>query len=405
MIILLKILAIIFALLFLVKLKVDLGLVLVLDAVLTAVLFRMPAADFFRQAGSAAVDAETLDLIGIVILVLYLGHFLHAGGHFKEMVAALKNYIRDARLILAIPSAFIGLLPMTAGAMMGAPIVEEAARRWTLSPAWKTFLNYWFRHIWEYSWPMYVNLIMAAAIAGIPIARVSLSQLPFTVIAASAGLVILFRHVPFTPNEEASRLTLRDFIRTFTSIWPIFLTIILTFAFRIPMFWALAAACVVSGLFVKMPAVERWAIVRKSLSLKIILLTATVMVFKRILETSGALDAVMTIVKPDGISGIVLLFAAPFTIGFLTGVNQAFAGIAFPLLVPIIGRTHPDMILFMFAYVSGFVGVLLSPAHLCLALTADYFKADLRDVYKLLLAPVGVVFGAALLALVLFRLI
>ena len=405
MIVLLKILAIIFALLFLVKLKVDLGLVLILDAVLTALLFRMPASEFLRQAGGAAVDAETLDLIGIVILVLYLGHFLHAGGHFKDMVAALKNYIRDARLILAIPSAFIGLLPMTAGAMMGAPIVEEAARRWTLTPAWKTFLNYWFRHIWEYSWPMYVNLIMAAAIAGIPIAKVSVSQLPFTVIAASAGLVILFRHVPFTPNEEASRLTLKDFVRTFTSIWPIFLTIILTFAFKLPMFWALAAACVVSGLLVKMPAAERWAIVRKSIPPKIILLTATVMIFKRILETSGALDAVMTIVTPSGVSGIILLFAAPFTIGFLTGVNQAFAGIAFPLLVPIIGKESPDMILFMFAYVSGFVGVLLSPAHLCLALTADYFKAELRDVYKLLFVPVGVVFGAALLALILFRLL
>jgi len=405
MIVLLKILAIIFALLFLVKLKVDLGLVLVLDAVLTAVLFGMPAPDFFRQAGSAAIDPETLNLIGIVILVLFLGHFLHAGGHFKEMVAALKNYIRDARLILAIPSAVIGLLPMTAGAMMGAPIVEEAAQRWKLSPAWKTFLNYWFRHIWEYSWPMYVNLIMAATIAGIPIARVSLSQFPFTVIAASAGLVVLFRHVPFTLNEEARRPTVRDLVRTFTSIWPIFLTIILTFAFRIPMLGALAAACVLSSLLVKMPARERWDIVLKSISPKIILLTATVMIFKRILETSGALDAVMAIVSPAGVSGIVLLFAAPFLIGFLTGVNQAFAGIAFPLLVPIIGKQHPDMILFLFAYVSGFVGILLSPAHLCLALTADYFHADLRDVYKILIGPVSAVFGAALLALIVFRLL
>ena len=37
------------------------------------------------------------------------------------MVDALKNLVHDPRLILAIPSAFIGLLPMTAGAMMGAP--------------------------------------------------------------------------------------------------------------------------------------------------------------------------------------------------------------------------------------------------------------------------------------------
>jgi hypothetical protein len=69
------------------------------------------------------------------------------------------------------------------------------------------------------------------------------------------------------------------------------------------------------------------------------------------------------------------------------------------------GAGHPDMILVMFAYVSGFVGILLSPAHLCLALTADYFKAELRDVYKILIWPVSVVFAFALLALVIFRIL
>jgi hypothetical protein len=61
------------------------------------------------------------------------------------------------------------------------------------------------------------------------------------------------------------------------------------------------------------------------------------------------------------------------------------------------------MVLLLFAYVSGFCGILLSPAHLCLALTADYFKAELRDVYRILLVPVGVVFSAALLVLIVFR--
>jgi hypothetical protein len=405
MIILLKIAAIIFLLLFLIKWKADLGLVLLLDSALTAILFGMPAADLLRQAGNALVARETLELIGILVLVLYLGHFLQAGGHFKRMVAALKNLIRDSRLILAIPSAFIGLLPMMAGAMMGAPIVEEAAQKWNLSPAWKTFLNYWFRHIWEYSWPLYLNLILAASIIGVPIVKVCLSQFPFTILAASAGLVILFRHVPYERNEQADHRNGKDYGRVVASIWPIFLTIILIFAVRLSMLPALVVSCVLSAAVTKMPGRLRWEVIRKSVSLRIVLLTAAVMIFKRILETSGALEAVMTIVSPTGLSGIVLLFAAPFTIGLLTGVNQAFAAIAFPLLAPIIGREHPDMVLFLFAYVSGFVGILLSPAHLCLALTADYFKADLKDVYKILIGPVSVVFGAALLALVILRLL
>jgi hypothetical protein len=59
----------------------------------------------------------------------------------------------------------------------------------------------------------------------------------------------------------------------------------------------------------------------------------------------------------------------------------------------------------MFAYVSGFVGILLSPAHLCLGLTLDYFKADLRDVYKILLWPIVVIFVAAFLVLLILRIV
>ncbi|MBM3310724.1 MAG: DUF401 family protein [Candidatus Aminicenantes bacterium] len=405
MILLAKVAALVVLLLVLIKKKWDLGLVLVLDTALAGLLFRMKPLEFVRQAGGAVVDPETLELLGILVLVLYLGNFLQAGGHFRQMVDALKNIVKDARLILAIPSAFIGLLPMMAGAMMGAPIVEEAARRWGLSPAWKTFLNYWFRHIWEYSWPLYMNLILASTVFEVPIARICLVQAPFTLLAASAGLVILFRHVPYAANVKPNGRRTADSARVFWSIWPIFLTIILMFAFGLPMLAALAAASVLSQAFSRLPWRERLEVFRKSVTPRILFLTVAVMVFKRILETSGALEAIGKVVEPHGLSGYILLFAAPFTIGLLTGVNQAFVAIAFPLLVPIVGKGAPDMVLLLFAYVSGFVGILLSPAHLCLALTADYFKADLRDVYRILIWPTGAIFAAALATLLVFRII
>jgi len=80
-------------------------------------------------------------------------------------------------------------------------------------------------------------------------------------------------------------------------------------------------------------------------------------------------------------------------------------GISFPILLPIFGSESPDMVLVMFAYVSGFVGILLSPAHLCLVLTLDFFKADLRDVYKILLWPSVVIFIAAFLVLLFLRIL
>jgi integral membrane protein (TIGR00529 family) len=405
MVTLLKIALVIALLLVLIRRKVDLGLALALDSLLVAALFGLRPRPLGQAALEGLTSRTTLELVGTVLLVLYLGQYLQAANHSRRLVDSLRRLVRDPRLILAIPSAVLGLLPMMAGAMMGAPIVEEAAGRWGLSPAWKTFYNYWFRHIWEYCWPLYLNIILASTIFRIPIATLCLYQLPFTVVAAATGLIVLFRNVPAGRHETVGRGSWRDVWGVVLGLWPILLTIVLVFAAGLNMLVALAISAILTQLLSRRKLAERWAVVQAGFSPRIALLTAALMVFKRILETSGALDAVAGVVDPAGISGYILLFAAPFLVALLTGVNQAFVAITFPLLVPIVGAGSPDPFLALFAYVSGFTGILISPAHLCLALTADYFKADLRDVYRILAGPVAVVFGAALAVLVASRLL
>lgn len=400
---LLKIILIILVLLFLIKKKWDLGLVLFLGALLTGLAFSLDFPLLARNILEALISTETLSLITIIILVLYLGNLLQLKGNFRKMVDSLANLVPEPRLILALPSSFIGLLPMIGGALMSAPVVEEAGQRWNLTPAWKTFLNYWFRHIWEYCWPLYVNVILASAILQIPIKRIASVQFPFTVLAAVLGLIILFKHVPRVPGEKEAQRTLKSILHLFFSIWPIFLVIFLIFIFKLSMLLSLAVTSLLTQFFFKMSLQERVRIIWKSISVKTLFLIASVMVFKRILEASGALSSVTGVFRPEGISAYLLLFAVPFFLGLLTGVNHAYVGISFPLLLPIFGLENPDMVLVLFAYVSGFVGILLSPAHLCLALTLEFFKADLRDVYKILLWPSVVIFLAAFLVLLFLR--
>ncbi len=399
----LRIVLVVLVLLFLIKKKWDLGLVLFLGALLTALLFRLGLKTFAATTLGVLVSGETLGLIAIILLVLYLGTVLQTRGNFRMMVDSLKNLIPEPRLILALPPAFIGLLPMLGGALMSAPIVEEAAQRWKLAPAWKTFLNYWFRHIWEYCWPLYVNLILASAILQIPIKKISAVQFPFTVLAAALGLFILFKHVPFLPKENNDRKFLKDLFNLFFSIWPIVLVIVLIFGFKLSMLLAMAIASLLTQIFLRMTIQERFKIIWKSISWRTVFLVAAVMVFKKLLEVSGALSSLTQIFRPEGISAYLLLFTVPFFLAFLTGVNHAYVGISFPILLPIFGAGHPDMVLVLFAYVSGFAGILISPAHLCLVLTLEYFKANLRDIYKILLWPVLVIFFAAFLVLLFFR--
>ncbi|HPW18063.1 MAG TPA: DUF401 family protein [Candidatus Aminicenantes bacterium] len=403
MIVLAKIGLVLALLLVLIRLKWDLGLVLFLDTALVALLFGMGPGAFGLAVVAGATSWETLQLAAVVVLVLYIGEHLQSSGAFRTMVDSLKNLVRDDRLTLAIPSALIGLLPMMGGAMMGAPIVEEAARRWKVDAAWKTFYNYWFRHVWEYWWPLYLNIILAAAIFEVPVWKISLYQGPFSLVAIGAGMAVLLRRLPRLPRERDGGGSWEDVRRVAFSIWPILLTIVLIFAFRLNMLLALAAASVLTQVVSRQDRKTRWSVFARSFQPRTVWLIVAVMIFKKVLETSGALDAVVRAIPPHGLSAYALMFAAPFVVGLLTGVNQAFVAISFPLLVPIIGHGAPDMVLMTFAYVSGFAGILLSPAHLCLVLTAEYFKAEMKDVYRVLAGPVAVVFAFALLELVVFR--
>jgi len=294
---------------------------------------------------------------------------------------------------------------MLGGALMSAPIVEEAAQRWKLSAPLKTFLNYWFRHIWEYCWPLYVNVILAAAILQIPIKRISIVQFPFTILAAILGLIILFKRVPFLPRERVGDNFLKSLFNLTFSIWPILLVIVLIFGFKLSMLLSMAVSSLLTQILVRMKFRERLEIIWKSIQLRTVFLVASVMVFKRILEVSGALNSLTKVFQPEGLSAYILLFMVPFSLALLTGVNHAYVGISFPILLPIFGSVHPDMVLVLFAYVSGFVGILLSPAHLCLALTLECFRADIRETYKILVWPSAVIFLSAFLVLLFLRII
>lgn len=380
-------------------------MVLFLGALLSGFLFGLEVVDLSRTLFEALVSFETLSLISIILLVLYLGAFLRTRGNFKIMVDSLKALVPEPRLILALPPAFIGLLPMLGGALMSAPIVEEAGKRWNPTPAQKTFLNYWFRHIWEYCWPLYVNLILASAILQIPIKKISSVQFPFTILAASVGFIYIFKHVHYLPKEGKSESFLKNVFNLFFSIWPILLVILLIFAAKLSLLLSLAVTAFLTQLLSCINFRERINLLWRSISLKTMFLLISVMMFKKVLEVSGALNSLTQIFRPEGVSAYFLLFLVPFFLGLLTGVNYAYVSISFPILLPIFGFSSPDMILVMFAYVSGFVGILLSPAHLCLILTVDYFKTNLKDVYKILIWPALIIFIVAFFVLFVLRII
>jgi hypothetical protein len=87
----------------------------------------------------------------------------------------------------------------------------------------------------------------------------------------------------------------------------------------------------------------------------------------------------------------------PFVVGLVTGVTIAPIAIGFPVLIPLFQNDPGFLNYTVLAFGSGISGELLSPFHLCLILTKDYFRADLKGVYRFIWIPAASIVVVALL--------
>jgi hypothetical protein len=121
-------------------------------------------------------------------------------------------------------------------------------------------------------------------------------------------------------------------------------------------------------------------------------LIAGIMLFKETLEISGAVKNLGDLFISHGVPALPLFCLLPFIAGILTGHTVGFVGSTFALLAHVTGTASQPLVSLAFA--SGFVGVLLSPLHLCLILTKEYFRADLSGIYRMTI-PAGLMVLAA----------
>ena len=125
---------------------------------------------------------------------------------------------------------------------------------------------------------------------------------------------------------------------------------------------------------------------------KMIYMVAGILIFKGVLEDSGAVERLSREMLDWQIPLISIAMLLPFIVGLVGGITIAFVGATFPILVSLVhslGQADLMLPYMMLALVSGFAGVLISPLHLCLLLSNEYFETDLVAVYHCLWVPVS----------------
>ena len=87
----------------------------------------------------------------------------------------------------------------------------------------------------------------------------------------------------------------------------------------------------------------------------------------------------------------------PFVAGITTGICVGFVGATFPIIVSLVGTDAPPADLLAAATLAfgfGYMGMMLSPVHVCLIVTNEHFKTRLAHSLRGLLAPAAAVLAA-----------
>jgi len=405
-----RVLLVFFLILFAIRKKVSLGNALFFGAIVLGWIFDLTFKSMLFSVYHSITHPKTLSLTIMVCLILVFSHSMEAAGQMQRLLDRYQGLIAQPKINLVVFPALIGLLPMPGGAIFSAPMVKTLGNRLNFSGAQLSFINYWFRHIWEYWWPLYPGVLLTTTLANLNLWVFVVFLFPLTGIALLLGYLPLkgleTNLQPVLKNGEncRSRPPILPFVK---ELLPVLLVICLGLASGAVLTvllkpYAVSITKEVGLIFSLLVAIgwvwhqnrlslaRRWQILRQRQLLGMFYMVAAILVFKGMLEDSHAVELISQELLSWHIPLMPITIILPLIVGGVVGITIAFVGTTFPILISLItalGEAQFMLPYMMLALASGFVGVLLSPLHLCLLLSNEYFQTSLAPVYRYLWLP------------------
>lgn len=357
--------------------KVSLGNAMFAGAILLLLICSPQLATLASASKELVFTASTWEILLALYLVMCLEYQLRTSGIIDGLMTASRSLLKSDKVLLALMPAFLGFLPSLGGAIFSAPLVEEAGKPYTLSPERKAAINYWFRHLWECTNPIIPALLLASEIAQVPISALVGSMLWVSVLCLVIGWLFyiwpLKRQTAFSASTTSNTIQGNHSRNLLLSIGPIAANFLLVVGFNLGPALSMLLVVITMTLVLRMPLTNISTMLQHAFDRKLLWGIIGILFFQYMLKQTGIIADVALVLKSSGIPMMVVIGAIGLIAGILTGTSQGFVAITFPLIAAI---STGNLTMAVVAYVTGFVGQMLSPAHLCLLVTVDYFKAD-----------------------------
>lgn len=355
----------------------------------------------------------------VLFLVIWLSSIMEKTGVMNDMVAIIKKSISRKAGFAVLP-AIIGMLPMPGGALFSAPMVNDMDRELKVSPLLKSKINYWFRHIWEYWWPLYPGVLLALDMTGLSPGRFITLQFGLSFFAIAAGYIIFLKKIPESEDKELS-WNIRNILQMPLLIAPVLIivavytaiTIFLPGAAKISGYLPMASGvtiAIAAVIIQRKPGVKILTeILTSGNTLKLVLLVAVIGIYSAFIETplpdgSFIMEHVRGELSGNNIPVIFIIMLIPFISGLSTGIAVGFVGASFPIVMNLLG---PDpalsnvMSYTVIAYSFGFAGMMMSPVHVCHIVTVQFFNSSLnRSSLSMIVPSIFIMAGGLFIKLI-----
>lgn len=383
--------------------KVHNGIAMSIGALIMAFTSGMGLPKLASTAWATLISEQTLTIIGVMVLVVSLEDMMSRFGLTDRLISSLDRLLPDRRIHMMILPAFMGLLPSAGGALLSCPMVEKASEGMGISPYKKAFANFWFRHVMEFIAPVYTGLIMLSQLSMLPLGSILRALLPVGIIATAVAVPVAFYGTK-RALKQASRAigTRRSALKDLAaSLSPLVTILVLVIAFGLNPFFALIPVLIAMAAAYRPGKATVRAILAKAFNPSMLFMVVGVMFYKEVLTASGGIDSLGRAFTELGLPKLAMIIALPFSIGFLTGMSSPSVVLSIPILVNMYGPSFITPQVAALVYMGCNFGMKLTPTHLCLVLTCNYFKVNMMKLIAMMVIPVALTILAS--ALILYR--
>lgn len=406
--------------------KVHLGLAAAVGGVVFALIRGQSLPVVAGHMAAELLLPDTWLLMLLLVSIMVFSAAMKKAGAMSLFSRALAALVSSPRFALALAPMIIGTLPMPGGAVLSAPLVDAFDPKRTRSGAVLATTNYWFRHVLELFWPLYPAFILTSTLSGFSVGKLMLLNLYALPVLFALGLIFVLPRLKNEPKVQPAVGVSAEPAKpgcTGTS-GPGKLGLVLEgFA---PLVMVLGIYALVDGIWQQMsgaialPPVYKalvnryagifsglvcaslyvavrygWSAFRGSLTvstLKLAGVVAGIRLFSALLQSAGVAEASAAELAAAGIPALAATALLPFVAGLVTGVGFGYVGLSFPIILGLFpaGSGFPPEAVVVLAGAFGYVGMMLSPLHVCMVVSASHFGTGLLSVLRRFAMPMGI---------------